>query len=509
MSLELFPHNKIAYENLEKMLLEQNKAAVIHPTGTGKSYIVFALIEAHPDKQFIWISPNEYIIQVQRENLKNDYGIEFKNVKYYTYSWLIYNQMLLPMLYGDYLILDEFHRAGAPHWEQAVRKLMDIHKNMKIIGLSATSIRFLDHERNMAEELFEGCIASEMTLSEAMAKKILPVPVYVASIYSYKKKVERLEKRVQAIQNEKIRLRNQYTLDRLKHEIELAGGITEIFTKYIKKRNSRYIVFCTNKEHMEELITNVPKWFAKIDKFPHVYQVYSDYYHAKSEFAKFHEDDSVHIKLLFVIDMLNEGIHIDKVDGVILMRPTLSPIVYKQQIGRALAAGKTKHPIIFDFVNNFEKISEIEELKNEYDSLVNQYCFGNGDYSFDEFIIFDELKNFNEILKKLQGEMYPSWDEYYQELLVYRKQYGDVLVPRRYITEQGISLGRWLLQQRHEYWHGRLPADKEKLLRDAGVIMNRYADENFLEWYDLLIKYKKINGDLLISKDYLTKDNHN
>lgn len=48
--------------------------------------------------------------------------------------------------------------------------------------------------------------------------------------------------------------------------------------------------------------------------------------------------------------MLNEGIHVDDVDGVILLRPTVSPIIYKQQIGRALAAGKEKNAVIFDIV---------------------------------------------------------------------------------------------------------------------------------------------------------------
>ena len=63
--------------------------------------------------------------------------------------------------------------------------------------------------------------------------------------------------------------------------------------------------------------------------------------------------------------MLNEGIHVDDVDGVILLRPTVSPIIYLQQIGRALSAGSKNQPVIFDLVNNFDSLHCIDCLKNE------------------------------------------------------------------------------------------------------------------------------------------------
>lgn len=76
----------------------------------------------------------------------------------------------------------------------------------------------------------------------------------------------------------------------------------------------------------------------------------------RGDFYRFMQDESNHLKLLFAIDMINEGIHVKNVDGVMLLRPTISPIVYKQQIGRELATGGKKIPIIFDLVNNFESL---------------------------------------------------------------------------------------------------------------------------------------------------------
>lgn len=73
---------------------------------------------------------------------------------------------------------------------------------------------------------------------------------------------------------------------------------------------------------------------------PHVYAVYYDNPETSREFADFMADTCDHLKLLFCIDMLNEGVHVDDIDGVILLRPTISPILYLQQIGRGLSAGE-------------------------------------------------------------------------------------------------------------------------------------------------------------------------
>ena len=69
------------------------------------------------------------------------------------------------------------------------------------------------------------------------------------------------------------------------------------------------------------------------------------------------------MRLLFCIDALNEGIHADDISGVILMRPTISPIIYKQRIGRALSAAKAKEPVIFDIVNNIENLYSIDDIQ--------------------------------------------------------------------------------------------------------------------------------------------------
>ncbi len=88
--IDLFEHNRIAYESVIAMLLETGKAAIVHPTGTEKSFIGFKLCEEHPDKKICWLSPSEYIFKTQLENLKlaSD-GYEPENIVFFTYAKLM------------------------------------------------------------------------------------------------------------------------------------------------------------------------------------------------------------------------------------------------------------------------------------------------------------------------------------------------------------------------------------------------------------------------------------
>lgn len=67
--IKLFVHNETAYTSAIKMLNKTGKAAIIHPTGTGKSFIAFKLCEDNINKRICWLSPSEYIFKTQCENL--------------------------------------------------------------------------------------------------------------------------------------------------------------------------------------------------------------------------------------------------------------------------------------------------------------------------------------------------------------------------------------------------------------------------------------------------------
>ena len=122
MAMHLFEHNETAYKAVVTMLSERCKAAVIHPTGTGKSFIGFKLCEDNPDKTICWLSPSRYIYQTQLENLaETSDSYQPENVKFYTYAKLMnVTEDEIAEIKPDYIILDEFHRCGAELWGAGV-----------------------------------------------------------------------------------------------------------------------------------------------------------------------------------------------------------------------------------------------------------------------------------------------------------------------------------------------------------------------------------------------------
>lgn len=185
-SIKLFEHNIEAYNSALSLLEKNGKAAIIHPTGTGKSLIAFKLSEDNPNKKICWLSPSEYIFMTQCENLTEMNFEVPKNIVFFTYSKLmLLSEEELNCLKPDYIILDEFHRCGAEMWGKGVQRLLHVCNNVPVLGLSATNIRYLDNQRDMADELFDGNIASYMTLGEAIVRGILNPPKYVLSMFVY------------------------------------------------------------------------------------------------------------------------------------------------------------------------------------------------------------------------------------------------------------------------------------------------------------------------------------
>ena len=192
MALDLYPHNQKAYQSALAMLNEAGRAAVIHPTGTGKSFIAFKLAEDHPQAKVCWLSPSRYIASQQCENRRKcDPDGTTDNITFLTYARLMANRDRVSQIEADYIILDEFHRCGAAEWSKGVKALLAAHPQAKVLGLSATRLRYLDEQRDMAEELFAGNIASQMTLGEAIAAGILASPRYVISVYRWEEEWEK------------------------------------------------------------------------------------------------------------------------------------------------------------------------------------------------------------------------------------------------------------------------------------------------------------------------------
>ena len=518
MALRLFEHNERAYHAAVRMMEQYGKAAIVHPTGTGKSYIAFKLIEDNPEATVLWLSPSEYIFKTQVESLKrNDPVFPLANVHFYTYAKLMCcTQAQLDDIAAQkpaYIILDEFHRAGAECWGESTVALLKLCSDAKLLGLTATNIRYLDNNRDMAEELFDSRVASDMTLGEAIVRGILPAPNYVTTVYQYQKDLARYQTRVDNLRSPGIQDVNQKYLDALRRALEQADGLDKVFAHHITNKSGKYIVFCANKEHMDEMISHVPEWFAKVNAEVAVYEAYSDDPGTDKAFADFKTDESDKLKLLFCIDMLNEGVHVEGISGVILFRPTISPIIYKQQIGRALTAGDTAAPLILDVVNNFEGLTSISGLQGEMQEAVHRlYANGEGDKIITErFEVIEQVHDCRVLFEQLQASLSSSWDHYFSEASIYYAEHGSLNIPKRYTTPAGLSLGEWLTTQRRVR-AGQIPGNlTEQQIARLDSIGMEWGNRNDAAWERGLEEARKFReqfGNLQVPAKYKTKDDY-
>ncbi len=504
MAMHLFEHNETAYKAAVTMLLERGKAAVVHPTGTGKSFIGFKLCEDNPQSRICWLSPSRYIYQTQLENLAEvSDGYQPDNIIFFTYAKLMnVTGEEIAEIQPDFIILDEFHRCGAELWGLGVQNLLKAYPHVPILGLSATAIRYLDNQRNMTDELFDGNIASEMTLGEAIVRNILSPPKYILSIFSYQKDLEKYEKRVQTAKSKAVQDATTEYLEALRRALDKAEKLDALFDKHMTDRIGKYIVFCANAEHMKDMVGKAKEWFRKVDRKPHIYSVYSDDPSASKSFADFKADyDENHLKLLFCIDALNEGVHVPDISGVILLRPTISPIIYKQQIGRALSASKSRNPVIFDIVNNIENLYSIDAIEEEMQVAVQYYRShsGEGFVVNETFELIDKVADCKRLFDELEGTLSASWDLMYEQAKKYYEENGDLDVPKRYVTPEGYSLGLWVLTQRRVYRgdvNGILTQVQIDRLEAIGIRWESKSDQSWDKYFSAAKRYYEAHGNL-------------
>ena len=409
MGISLKKHNEEAYEKVKEMFKESNKAAVVHPTGTGKTYIALKWIEESQGKT-IYVAPSNHIlnqvkedIEKARENgeISEEQYKRYKEVKYVTYTSLM---ELSKMESGyDNIILDEFHRCGAPEWGKGVDRLIKQSPNAKVLGMTATPVRAIDN-KDMSDELFEGNIASEMTLEEAVAEGIIAVPVYVTAIYSLEEAIRKAESKVEKEPNEEIRKDALKDIEQAKRYLEQAEGMDEIFAKYVgNKKEGKYIVFCSDIDDMHKKMQEASKWFEKVGE-TRLYEVsYRKSEELNEDTIKRFREEEGKINLLFSVDKLNEGVHVDGIDGVIMLRKTVSPIIYMQQLGRALSAGNEGTPIVFDLVNNIDSSRYIYEFMERVQEIRRER--GIEDKDIGNLKIYDEQRKIKEILERITEKL--------------------------------------------------------------------------------------------------------
>lgn len=326
------------YNNLCNQMAISDKCAYISATGTGKTYVVGKYIEDnHLENKTIVLTPSNAI----KENWKKLFPKIITN-NYHSMRKVVFSDY-------DLIVLDEFHHLGAEKWNPEYLKQVQRYAG-KIIGLTATPIRFLDEGRDMSDELFKDCIVDGYDLPKAINKGILPTFTYICALYSVP---EYLKKKLK---------RNDLT-ETLFNKLDLyqnENSVEKILTKHIKNnRNYKCAVFVDAIESFEEIEQMIRRIFPDDNHYiVHFKQK------GNNEIISAFENDKGNA-FIYSVDMLNEGVHIANVNTVIMLRRTRSPAVYLQQLGRALTSNQADARIqIIDLVANHRSIKRATGASN-------------------------------------------------------------------------------------------------------------------------------------------------
>jgi superfamily II DNA or RNA helicase len=337
---------------LEDTRAEGAKRALVQAaTGVGKTYL--AAFDSKSFARVLFVAHREEILNQAAMSFKNvrnsqDYGFfngEFKttdkSVIFASVSTLGRPEYLTDKYfapdYFDYIVIDEFHHAVNTQY----MRIVEYFKPQFLLGLTATP------DRMDGKNIYEICdynVPYEISLKDAINKGMI-VPFHYYGIYddtdysSIHLVVGRYDEK---------ELNETYIGNVHRHDL--------FFKSYCKYGSKRALGFCCSRAHAEEMAQEFVK-----REIPSV-AVYSngDGEYSEDRTSAIEKLRTGEIKVIFSVDMFNEGVDITSVDMVMFLRPTESPIVFLQQLGRGLRKNKGKEYLnVLDFIGNYEKAGRV------------------------------------------------------------------------------------------------------------------------------------------------------
>ena len=369
------------------------KGLVQAATGVGKTYL--AAFDSAKYQRVLFVAHREEILKQAAVSFQNvrrsdDYGFFYgkrkdtdKAVIFASVATLgraeYLNKDYFPKDYFDYIVIDEFHHAV----NEQYRRIVNYFTPQFMLGLTATP------ERMDGKNIYEICdynVPYEISLKEAINKGIL-VPFHYYGVYD-----ETDYSKLHLVQGryDERELTEIYRNNGRRYEL--------IYKHYMKCRSKRALGFCCSRQHAEEMAEEFCKrGIASV-------AVYSN---SDSEFSEDREKAIQKLKdqevnVIFSVDMFNEGLDITSIDLVMFLRPTESPVVFQQQLGRGLRTYRGKEYLnVLDFIGNYEKAGKAPLLLGEVKSFSKNRGGGWSDIEYPDDCIVDFDVRLIDLLKEL------------------------------------------------------------------------------------------------------------
>lgn len=506
--IQLQAHNFYAFK--QYLANPEKKSAFVNATGTGKSYLIARISQHHYPSRIGILSSSNFILDQQESLIGNE-----DSIAYLSYYWTTLEHDKQDFFNNlDILIMDEFHRAGADTWEIGVNNIINANEGIEILGFSATHIRHLDDKRNMAEELFDNNVISALSLTESIGKGILPVPKYVSGIYDIEQTERSYQDRIASSKSatDIQKKESLETLNGLSIDWNRFGNASTILSDNMEDFTGKYVVFCENFVHMDLMKGQVKKWIEDAHQMKYGKPIgiditIDDLNSERSDavnkrtldnFESYDSDSNMH--LLFTVDMLNEGRHIPGISGAILLRRTMSPNIFYQQIGRAFEANDSYNPLIIDLVGNVHTIHK-SIFSDDLEKSVSEGNVTRKKFGLPELDIVGKIIDYNtDIIGKLtEIESVikipkTSFEDQYLILLEYHETFGHLNTS---VGEMFNDIDVHSLQEkvRTRIDRGTISEDEISMLEDIGFSF-RQKKTTFEDRIALLKRYHDTFGNL-------------
>ena len=432
--IRLRDYQQSAINNVEKIFETHRFASVILPTGAGKSFVAIAellrmqgQIEKGSDEKILYLAPsNEILDQIMKYTEKYVHGQKidktkeqifkeiFPNIELATYSSLLQkSDEELQKNACRFIVLDELHRTGAEQWGAKLNTLLDAQReSTRVLGITATPQRDVDG-RNMADEVAlrlgfteqeienRKHIAKKMDLIDAIRLGIVVSPKIVECEYNLKNDNETwqsMQETINQMDDGPEKEKYQRKFDEMRNKINQAKEIPELFRDSIVKKDGRYIFYMpigandyeedddgniigrkTGEAKVKQAQEQLREWLKYVDGEPEFYSMLGEYGDKKNaqQLEQFEKSTSGHPKIMIVMNKLNEGVHVDGINGIIWQRALdeNSRILLLQQLGRAIYSPKEgstvseeDRPVVIDLPNNLSRV-DLEKVINNYDEI--------------------------------------------------------------------------------------------------------------------------------------------
>ncbi len=433
MSVELiWKHQQETYEKMIEQLSKTKKAGYIYPTSCGKSFPVLKYLEQNQDKRVLFLAPSIEIIEQFKEYVQRyimssriiPVKRQFKDWHFITYNSL--RKFNAKEEKVDIIISDELHRTGGEVWGKEFDYLLENNPDADKIGITATPKR--TDGRNMMDQYFADDIIYEFSKIEALSgdktgEVVLKPTRYIRVMSIIQPVLKEYRERIEQIPDEKKKEKLLSKFEKLKKTLEIADKIEDTYEKAMQNKTGKYIVFCRDESDMQEAMEKAKGWFAKVNPNMWIDYVYSGHQDSKmrkslklnrqtmNEFKRPSSENKDKLKLLFCVNKLNEGVHVDGISGIIMLRPTGSPVLYDQQIGRGFitADKESEETVIIDAANNwirfYDTYKEVEKSIRKGKTRREQKEAEKDEELYKSFDFIAEEIELIELLKEIDGSI--------------------------------------------------------------------------------------------------------